>query len=104
MLVVSAGSRSQNTAAVRAARDFGKGIRIVECWTREGDIVFDVDGTDSLVRILETGRREKGEEGGVCVNPGAEDVALVLHTSGTTGRPKSVKRFLPLTVRPHYDQ
>ena len=89
---------------MRAAREFGKGIRIVECCTREGDIVFDVNGTDSPVRILENGRREKGGKGGVFANPVAEDVALVLHTSGMTGRPKCVKRCLPLTFRQHHDQ
>ncbi|CAO1617375.1 unnamed protein product [Parajaminaea phylloscopi] len=88
VLLVPAGSfaASQPPATLQAARKLG--IRAVE-------IIFDPTAADGKGAVY-----LKGEDGIVLPRnaadvrkPDAQDVALVLHTSGTTGRPKGV----PLT-------
>lgn len=74
------GAYASNAPAVLAARKYNAAI--AECYYDNG-IVLDVKESGKLAarakKSLETAR--------------ADDVALVLHTSGTTGRPKAV----PLT-------
>lgn len=68
-------------AAVRAARKYNAAI--AECYWNGREVVLDVKDEGKL--------RGKGNKKLETAQP--EDVALVLHTSGTTGRPKAV----PLT-------
>ncbi|KAG0136618.1 hypothetical protein HOY82DRAFT_498014 [Tuber indicum] len=81
LVVVPRGAVSAGAPAVLAARKFG--VAVAEVWwdDRRGEVCLE---------LLEQG----GLEHGVKVERAEpEDVALVLHTSGTTGRPKAV----PLT-------
>ncbi|KAJ6257195.1 S-dihydroxybenzoyltransferase [Drechslerella dactyloides] len=80
LLVVPKGAASQNSEAVRAARKYNAGI--AEVWVdARGDVKVELveKGKLGLAAPLATAQDQ--------------DVALVLHTSGTTGRPKAV----PLT-------
>jgi oxalate---CoA ligase len=81
--LVPQGAFNQDGAAVRAARKYKAAI--AECYWNGNEVVLDVKETGKL-----SGKGNKPIE-----RPQSEDVALVLHTSGTTGRPKAV----PLTHR-----
>ncbi|KAL1612438.1 hypothetical protein SLS60_000665 [Paraconiothyrium brasiliense] len=80
--LVPKGAFAQDAAAVRAARRYNAAI--AECYYNGHEVVLDVKETGKLA-----GKRASVE----IAHP--DDVALVLHTSGTTGRPKAV----PLTHR-----
>jgi acyl-CoA synthetase (AMP-forming)/AMP-acid ligase II len=80
--LVPKGAFAQDAAAVRAARKYNAAI--AECYYNGNEVVLDIKETGKL-----TGKRATLET----ATP--DDVALVLHTSGTTGRPKAV----PLTHR-----
>jgi acyl-CoA synthetase (AMP-forming)/AMP-acid ligase II len=80
--LVPKGAFAQDAAAVRAARKYNAAI--AECYYNGSEVVLDVKETGKLA-----GKRAPLES----AQP--DDVALVLHTSGTTGRPKAV----PLTHR-----
>ncbi|KAF1997526.1 acetyl-CoA synthetase-like protein [Amniculicola lignicola CBS 123094] len=80
--LVPRGAFAQDAAAVRAARKYKAAI--AECYWDGSKVVLDVKETGKLA-----GKTSPVES----AQP--EDVALVLHTSGTTGRPKAV----PLTHR-----
>ncbi|BFZ61750.1 hypothetical protein YB2330_002825 [Saitoella coloradoensis] len=84
LIIVPRGFYEQQEPVVKAAKKF-KGVAIAECWwcPRQNKIRLDV--------------KEKGSLGGkqAIAKAQPDDVALVLHTSGTTGRPKAV----PLTHR-----
>lgn len=80
--LVPKGAFAQDAAAVRAARKYNAAI--AECYYNGKEVVLDVKETGKLA-----GKKAAVET----VQP--DDVALVLHTSGTTGRPKAV----PLTHR-----
>lgn len=64
--------------AVRAALNHGAAI--AECYWNGQEVVLDLKDPGNLANI---------QEKNIC-EPCAGDVALVLHTSGTTGRPKAV--------------
>ncbi|KAJ8103232.1 hypothetical protein POJ06DRAFT_192552 [Lipomyces tetrasporus] len=81
-------TKDENEAVVNAARKIGKfveggSVRIFTVAGDDGVTVSRLDGQEAVV----TGWKGKVQDAK------AEDVALVLHTSGTTGRPKVV----PLT-------
>lgn len=78
LALVPKGSFSQDGPAVRAARKHKAGI--AECYWDGRVVVLDVKDMGKLA--------EKGNQSVQNARP--EDVALVLHTSGTTGRPKAV--------------
>jgi acyl-CoA synthetase (AMP-forming)/AMP-acid ligase II len=80
--LVPKGAFAQDAAAVRAARKYNAAI--AECYYNGSEVVLDVKEMGKLA-----GKRAPLES----AQP--DDVALVLHTSGTTGRPKAV----PLTHR-----
>ncbi|KAF2740664.1 acetyl-CoA synthetase-like protein [Polyplosphaeria fusca] len=81
--LVPQGAYAQGTAAVRAARKYRAAI--AECYYNGKEVVLEVKETGKL-----------GGKGNAPVEAAQpDDVALVLHTSGTTGRPKAV----PLTHR-----
>ncbi|RAK72369.1 acyl--CoA ligase [Aspergillus fijiensis CBS 313.89] len=81
LVLIPQGSYAKEGPAVRAGRKYNAAI--AECYWNGAEIVLDV--------------KEQGKlsgNGGVSVQQAQpDDVALVLHTSGTTGRPKAV----PLT-------
>lgn len=74
-------SYQQDGAAVRAARKYKAAI--AECYWNGHEVVLDVKDEGKL--------KGKGNQKVEKAQP--DDIALVLHTSGTTGRPKAV----PLT-------
>ena len=80
LALVPKGSFQKNNAAVRAARKYKAAI--AECyWDAErGEVVLDVKDEGKL--------KGKGNQKIERAQP--DDIALVLHTSGTTGRPKAV--------------
>lgn len=84
LVIVPAGAVKNDAPAVKAARKFGAGIAEVWWDERRKEVVLDVKEAGKL----------DGEQGADVEAAQEEDVALVLHTSGTTGRPKAV-RFYP---------
>jgi oxalate---CoA ligase len=83
LALVPRGSFEKDGPAVRAARKYQTAI--AECYWDGKEVVLEVKDKGKLA--------EKGGQKVLQANP--EDVVLVLHTSGTTGRPKAV----PLTQR-----
>ncbi|KAK5054481.1 hypothetical protein LTR84_001372 [Exophiala bonariae] len=83
VVIVPQGAFAKNGPAVRAARKFQAAI--AECFLQDSKLVLDVKERGKLA--------QRQSESVARAQP--EDVALVLHTSGTTGRPKAV----PLTHR-----
>lgn len=81
--LVPKGAFGQDAAAVRAARKYNAAI--AECYYNGKEVVLDVKEAGKLA--------SKGNAAIESAQP--DDIALVLHTSGTTGRPKAV----PLTHR-----
>ncbi|TVY57131.1 putative peroxisomal-coenzyme A synthetase [Lachnellula cervina] len=79
--LVPRGSFQQDGPAVRAARKYKAAI--AECYWNGREVVLDVKDEGKL--------KGKGNQAVEKAQP--DDIALVLHTSGTTGRPKAV----PLT-------
>lgn len=81
LALVPRGSVEQDAAAVRAARKYNAAI--AECYwnERRGQVVLEVKEEGKL----------KGRGHQPVASPEPDDVALVLHTSGTTGRPKAVR-------------
>lgn len=78
LALVPKGSFQANGAAVRAARKYKAAI--AECYWNGHEVVLDVKDEGKL--------KGKGNQKVEQAKP--EDIALVLHTSGTTGRPKAV--------------
>jgi acyl-CoA synthetase (AMP-forming)/AMP-acid ligase II len=81
--LVPKGAFAQDAAAVRAARKYNAAI--AECYYNGKEVVLEVKEKGKLANISNAGVQTAQPD----------DVALVLHTSGTTGRPKAV----PLTHR-----
>ena len=87
--LVPQGAFGQDGPAVRAARKYKAAI--VECYWNGREVVLDVKDTGKL--------KGKGNQKVEKAQP--DDVALVLHTSGTTGRPKAVcDSFNPMAITP----
>lgn len=78
LALVPKGSFRRDGAAVRAARKYNAAI--AECYWNGHEVVLDVKETGKL----------SGKGGRQVEKARPDDVALVLHTSGTTGRPKAV--------------
>jgi len=76
--LVPQGAYEKDEPAVRAARKYGAAI--AECYFNGTEVVLDVKDAGKL--------KGKGNQAIERAQP--DDVALVLHTSGTTGRPKAV--------------
>ncbi|KAK5091437.1 hypothetical protein LTR05_001620 [Lithohypha guttulata] len=79
LCLVPKGQYESNSPAVRAARKYNAAI--AECYRKGSRIYLDVK---------EKGKLEQAEKPCPILVAEPEDVALVLHTSGTTGRPKAV--------------
>ena len=78
LVIVPQASYEQNGPAIHAARKYKAAI--AECYHNGKDVIFGVKEGGKL----ESNKAEKVSS----AEP--DDVALVLHTSGTTGRPKAV--------------
>ncbi len=76
--LVPRGSFQQNGPAVRAARKHQAAI--AECYWNGNEVVLDIKDHGKL-----SGKGDQAMQ-----NAQPDDIALVLHTSGTTGRPKAV--------------
>lgn len=77
LIIVPKGSVANNYAAVAAARAFGTAVAEV-AW----------DGKKVAIELLDAGSAKATGE--ALRSPQADDISFVLHTSGTTGRPKAV--------------
>jgi oxalate---CoA ligase len=86
LALVPRGSFREGSPAVRAARKYK--IAIAECYwdAQRREIALDVKAVGNL--------KEKGNKKVQWAQP--DDLALVLHTSGTTGRPKAVSLVINL--------
>ena len=80
MVIVSKGESATNSDSVRAARRHGSGI--AECYWDGQDVILDI--------IAEKARTPSEYSVDSDIKPLENDIALLLHTSGTTGRPKAV--------------
>jgi len=78
VVVLPKGAFAKNGPAVRAARKYQAAI--AECFLQDSKLVLEVKEQGKLA--------QRQSEPVAHAQP--EDVALVLHTSGTTGRPKAV--------------
>lgn len=85
LVVVPAGAVAADAPAVKAARKFNAAIAEVEWSPQKGQVLL----------VLKESGKLAGKSAVEAAVAEPEDVALVLHTSGTTGRPKAV----PLTHR-----
>jgi oxalate---CoA ligase len=83
LILVPQGWFEKDSHAVRAARKYDTAV--AECYW---------DGREVVLTVKHKGKLAKAGDQGI-LQAGPDDTALVLHTSGTTGRPKAV----PLTHR-----
>lgn len=83
LVLVPQGDFAKNGPAVRAARKFNAAI--AECYWNGTEVVLDVK---EIGKLAQKGNRSVEQ-------PQPDDIALVLHTSGTTGRPKAVSSLPP---------
>lgn len=83
LALIPQGTFERNGPAVKAARKHGAAI--AECLWNGREVVVDVKDVGKLTSA----------NAQPALIPQGDDIALVLHTSGTTGRPKAV----PLTHR-----
>ncbi|CAO3670562.1 unnamed protein product [Umbelopsis ramanniana] len=79
-IIVPKGSTQSNSPVVRAAKSFGVAVVEIEWANNQIQVELTVPGKD----------QSKGGFNPNKVRPQPDDVALLLHTSGTTGRPKGV--------------
>ncbi|KAJ9607875.1 hypothetical protein H2200_007954 [Cladophialophora chaetospira] len=83
VVILPKGAYEEHGPAIKAARKYNAGI--AECY---------LDGASVILDVKEQGKLAQRQSQPLA-RARPEDVALVLHTSGTTGRPKAV----PLTHR-----
>lgn len=76
LILVPRGAFSRNDPSIHAARKYG--ATIAECYLEGSKVVLD---------IKENGKKQQSQP---ILKAQPEDTALVLHTSGTTGKPKAV--------------
>lgn len=79
LALVPKGAFSKNGPAIQAAGKYDAAI--AECYWDGKEVVLDVKHPGKLARLQSQS----------VLTPQPDDIALVLHTSGTTGRPKAVR-------------
>ena len=92
LVVIPKGTFEQQTPAVAAARQYKAAI--AECYWDGEEVVLDVKEKGKLAEKSSVESLEAEEE----------DIALVLHTSGTTGKPKAVSSNALLTLPTNADR
>lgn len=88
VLLVPWGSIDKNIDAVRAARACG--VSVAEVSFNGGEIVFSAPTKTTVGGVSRLNELQAQPD----------DIALILHTSGTTGRPKAVSMFTSYTTAP----
>lgn len=86
MVIVPKGAYTANSDPVRAAKKYGSGI--AECYWDGQTVVLDI-----VVQKEQTNGQHKAASD---IEPLETDIALLLHTGGTTGKPKAVSCFVPV--------
>lgn len=84
VILLPRGAVAKNGEAVRAAKKCGSAI--AEIWWDELEVVLEVKDEGNFM----------SRKAATVQTPLENDVALILHTSGTTGRPKAVGTSLQL--------
>ena len=92
MVIVSKGAYDADSDLVRAAKRHGSGI--TECYWDGQDVVLNT--------VLQTERINSEYGHTPNTEPALTDIALMLHTRGTTGRPKVVSLLL-LSMKSLFD-
>ena len=78
LAIVPKGAMAQNSEVIQASR---------KCQAAIAEIYWN--GEDVILEMKES-KGNRSQEHAKIMHPEEDDVALVLHTSGTTGRPKAV--------------
>ena len=78
LAIVPKGATAQNSEVIQASR---------KCQAAIAEIYWN--GQDVILEMKES-KGNRSQEHAKIMHPEEDDVALVLHTSGTTGRPKAV--------------
>lgn len=82
VMIVPPGSIKNNYAAVLAAQE-QRGIHVIEIFWNGASIAINSTQSETSLNVP-----------AIAFNPQPENVALLLHTSGTTGRPKGLFVFV----------